>query len=197
MPSRKFEHLSCFLPGLLALGAHTLPTTAYANYKPKDTPSHTITPEEEEAQHHNWRELHMLAAKGLGESCYLMYADQPTGLGPDEVLFPEGEEFWMAEVKKWREGGKRGSPPGIGAQPVTRAKERGYTIRAGRYLLRPEVRVPEDHGLSAVLNDYMDRRWSLFSSCGRQRAMCGGANADGPSLRLSRGRPRQRMGSRP
>lgn len=26
-PSRKFEHLSCFFPGLLALGASTLPDT--------------------------------------------------------------------------------------------------------------------------------------------------------------------------
>lgn len=25
IPSRKFEHLSCFFPGLLALGAETLP----------------------------------------------------------------------------------------------------------------------------------------------------------------------------
>lgn len=27
IPSRKFEHLSCFFPGLLALGAETLPDT--------------------------------------------------------------------------------------------------------------------------------------------------------------------------
>lgn len=27
MPTRKFEHLSCFLPGLLALGTATLPST--------------------------------------------------------------------------------------------------------------------------------------------------------------------------
>lgn len=76
-PSRRFEHLSCFLPGLLALGAHTLPEHAM--------PPHV-------------RELHMWAASGLAYSCWLMYADQPTGLGPEEVTFLSAYEVEAARV---------------------------------------------------------------------------------------------------
>ncbi|TDL23978.1 seven-hairpin glycosidase [Rickenella mellea] len=77
-PSRKFEHLSCFLPGLLALGAYTLP-------------DHALPPSQ--------RERHWWAAKGLTRTCWLMYHDQPTGLGPEEVTFM-GE--WELENEKRR-----------------------------------------------------------------------------------------------
>lgn len=53
-PSHIFEHLSCFLPGLLALGAQTL-----------DLPQHD-------------KELHQWAASGLAYTCYMTYADQAT-----------------------------------------------------------------------------------------------------------------------
>lgn len=48
------EHLSCFLPGLFALGVHVLGE------------------ELSEAE----RELHLWAARGLGQTCWIMYADQ-------------------------------------------------------------------------------------------------------------------------
>ena len=53
-PSHVFEHLSCFLPGLLALGAHTL------DLSPRD------------------KELHQWAAIGLAYTCYMTYADHVT-----------------------------------------------------------------------------------------------------------------------
>jgi hypothetical protein len=56
-PSRRFEHLSCFLPGLLALGAEQLTVQAGE-----------CTAEEQE----KW----MWAAEGLAHSCWLMYVDQ-------------------------------------------------------------------------------------------------------------------------
>jgi hypothetical protein len=52
-PSGTFEHLSCFLGGLFALGAANIP-----NAPPT----------------HRW------AAEGLTHTCWIMYADQPSGL---------------------------------------------------------------------------------------------------------------------
>lgn len=65
-PTRKFEHLACFLPGLLALGANQIPIDVLSS---------------DDRQHHIW------AAHGLGVSCGTMYTDSMTGLGPDEVVF--------------------------------------------------------------------------------------------------------------
>jgi hypothetical protein len=53
-PSGTFEHLSCFFGGLLALGVATIP----------DLPP-----------------THAWAAEGLTHSCWITYADQPSGLG--------------------------------------------------------------------------------------------------------------------
>ena len=75
-PSRTFEHLSCFLPGLLALGAQQLPEAAFAPFsdyaEPGQLPSEL--------------ERHLLAAEGLAIACGTVYADMPCGLGPDEVF---------------------------------------------------------------------------------------------------------------
>jgi hypothetical protein len=51
---------------------------------------------------YNLRKLHMWAAKGLAETCYLTYADQPSGLGPEEVLFVSGGVRWMKVMEEWR-----------------------------------------------------------------------------------------------
>ncbi|KAJ7590997.1 glycoside hydrolase [Mycena floridula] len=63
-------HLSCFLPGLLALGVHTL----------------DLSPEDEER--HRW------AAHGLAYSCYIGYADQLSGLGGDVMQMKHN---WKAD----------------------------------------------------------------------------------------------------
>jgi endoplasmic reticulum Man9GlcNAc2 1,2-alpha-mannosidase len=137
-PSHKFEHLSCFLPGLLALGAHTLPDTAFDS---QGSSRVAHRPEADELRHYNWKELHMLAAQGLAESCYQMYEDQPTGLGPEEVRFRSGEP-WVKKLRRWRKGGSKGMPPGIGAkgQYKIRGGASDYNVRSGKHLLRPEVR---------------------------------------------------------
>ena len=155
-PTGLLEHLSCFLPGLLALGAHLLPLDDLhslgidypglaAGLSPQDREGYT------KLSKYNLRKLHMWAAKGLTETCYLTYADQPSGLGPDEVLFVGGSVNWMDAMEKWRKQGGRGPIPGLRKkEPVviplrdadTEHKKHiqmDYWVRAGAYLLRPEV----------------------------------------------------------
>src|ERR1700731_3429960 len=61
IPSRRMEHLACFLPGVIAMGAATLP----------------LSP----AEH----ERHMWAARGLTHTCWTLYADNASGLAPDII----------------------------------------------------------------------------------------------------------------
>lgn len=90
--SRRFEHLSCFLPGLLALGAEMLPDGA-------------LTADE--------RELHKWAAQGLGEACATMYNDNPTGLGAEEVVFKSRYDVEWGRLLQAREDENRRIREGI------------------------------------------------------------------------------------
>lgn len=129
-PSHKFEHLSCFLPGLLALGASTL------------TPADGLSDEE--------RELHMWAARGLAYACWMTYQDFETGLGPDEVVMDHVQPSadnpfgmrWLPAVTEWRmQGRPGGTPPGLSEASPTRTKrDKDYLPRRSSYHLRPEVR---------------------------------------------------------
>lgn len=122
--TRKFEHLACFFPGLLALAASTL-----------DLP---------ESEH----QLYMWAAEGLGHSCWLMYADQASGLGPELVRMDAWpgdwkEGLWIEHVEAWqRAGSPGGKPPGVRdlSPPVTAREPKDYRIDVSAYLSRPEVR---------------------------------------------------------
>jgi len=60
---KKMDHLVCFVPGTLALGAQHIPEVA---------------------------EEHMRLAKKLVSTCYQMYARQRTGLSPELVRFSSG-----------------------------------------------------------------------------------------------------------
>ncbi|EIN09625.1 seven-hairpin glycosidase [Punctularia strigosozonata HHB-11173 SS5] len=136
--SHRFEHLSCFFPGLLALGAHLLPLD--------DLPSlgiswPALSADLSPAAQENWAllgkyrlsDVHRWAAEGLAQACYLSYADQRSGLGPDEMTMhaesvpvtPEPgtnkgaggtvrrNVRWVDALEKWRVRGRRGSPPGV------------------------------------------------------------------------------------
>jgi len=139
IPSHKLEHLSCFFPGLLALGANTLPESIMTKQQ---------------------RELHMWAAEGLAHTCWVMYADQPSGLGAEIVTFdgrwskePPSpirpshgwkEQRWMEHVNRWEQGGRTsGKPPGVGDAGLPMKVEDGlpmdYVIHTSTYLLRPET----------------------------------------------------------
>ena len=143
VPTRRFEHLSCFLPGLLALGVHTLPESAFR--LPKGLPRDVTW----ELNHYNLRDLHMMAATGLAESCWLMYADEPTGLGPEEVMMRQGIT-WLEDLKRWREKGAPGRPvPGVEEKnPVLKEgiETREYVVKRRECVLRPEV-FPVSHYL--------------------------------------------------
>jgi hypothetical protein len=130
--SGKFEHLTCFLPGLLALGTYSIPSSEFPVYATADK--------------------HMAAAMGLGETCYSLYAESPLGLAADEVQFPApsrivkgqkpGPKSWAEEYAKWTENAAEGTdaPPGSKPlDPLTADRGREWTIRKPDYRLRPEV----------------------------------------------------------
>ena len=113
-PDNNLQHLSCFIAGLLALGAATIP-----NVDPR----------------------HVWAAEGLAHTCWITYADSATGLGPERVHFKPPGRKWVHVVEEWEKMGRPGGvPPGVNqAVPVEVGEEREYTSDDPRYLLRPEV----------------------------------------------------------
>ncbi|KAG6909347.1 hypothetical protein DXG01_000947 [Tephrocybe rancida] len=197
-PTHTFEHLSCFLPGLLALGAHTLPLDNLESigiHLDDIDASGTFGSariNHERLAGYNLKKLHLWAAEGLAQTCYLTYADQPTGLGPDEMIFktsatkklwdPVASQWrtsthgtlWMDAMKRWKGSGSRGAPPGLeeklpiiheGYAPNGRSspKDRDYTIKKGAYLLRPET-VESLYILWRVTGDlkWRERGWKIF-----------------------------------
>jgi endoplasmic reticulum Man9GlcNAc2 1,2-alpha-mannosidase len=137
-PSHRFEHLSCFFPGLLALGAHTLPLDDLGSLGVSwSSLSADLSEKEKEMwavlSKYKLSEVHLWAAEGIAQACYLTYADQRSGLGPDEVTMHagsmpldagattttgpapsrKGNMRWIDALEKWRVRGKRGSPPGV------------------------------------------------------------------------------------
>lgn len=119
----KFEHLACFFPGLLALAAATLDLS--------------------KSDH----ELYMWAAEGLAHSCWIMYADQESGLGPELVrmdMWPGDSRRgrWVDHVDEWQRVGRPGNkPPGVRdlAPPVKAGEHKDYILEVGTYFSRPEV----------------------------------------------------------
>lgn len=113
------------------------------------------------------KKLHLWAAEGLAQTCWLTYADQPSGLGPDEVVMrsvsskemwdavgnqwrtKDVSALWVDSMKKWKESGSRGMPPGVAEKkPVVYTEDervagtsrgRDYSVKKAGYLLRPEV----------------------------------------------------------
>ncbi|CDO68395.1 Glycoside Hydrolase Family 47 protein [Trametes cinnabarina] len=151
VPSHIFEHLSCFLPGLLALGAHTLPLS------PHD------------------KQLHEWAAQGLAYTCWITYADHATGLGPDEMLMarmptdskhPHGGR-WLEMLEEWEAAGSPGGvPPGLAEVPPVRAAEdRDYHAVKTSYLLRPET-VESFYIMWRTTGDeaWRERGWAVFQA---------------------------------
>ncbi|KIM44571.1 glycoside hydrolase family 47 protein [Hebeloma cylindrosporum] len=156
-PTHRFEHLSCSLPGLLALGVHTLGLSL---------PLHK-------------RELHLWAAQGLASTCWMTYQDQISGLGPEEVqmepwLSPTGETLgrWMAHVAEWEKNGKKGDgPPGTKQTVKYEASpsEREYVALRAWYLLKPEV-VESFYILWKSTKNplWRDRGWAIYEAIEEQ-----------------------------
>lgn len=169
-----FQHLSCYLPGLFTLAAHTLPLT------PRD------------------KQLHEWAAKGLANTCWFTYADQASGLSPDEMMMepwpgPAHAGRWIDHVEAWEKEGNGGLPPGL--YDVDTNGNRDYYPKKFGYLLRPEVcciylLLVSRHRLS-ILN----RQWKAFTFYGGQLATKSGESEGGPFLKQLRSMLGQSMGT--
>ena len=149
-PTRNFEHLACFLPGLLALGAYSLPLNLTSidpsRLNPEAQRQYRIL------ERYDLRTLHMAAAEGLATSCWLLYADMPSGLGPEIATMNAKSEPWIDAVEAWQASGGEGPLPGLKPKkpiPYDQTKAGGskarvegpwdYTIKRAEYVLRPEV----------------------------------------------------------
>ena len=136
-PSGRMEHLSCFFPGLIALGLHILPDSIYESADEKL--------------------LFQYAAEGLAHTCWVLYADQATGVGPDQVVFqPYGSDEsgsdkwesgrWVNHMSEWIAKGKpKGKLKGVHKLSLPRRGRLDlpldYEYQTPLYLMRPEVRV--------------------------------------------------------
>ncbi|KAG8721769.1 hypothetical protein FRC08_010401 [Ceratobasidium sp. 394] len=147
-PSGKLEHLSCFLPGLFALGADQL------------TESEGMTKQR--------KERYMWAATGLAQTCAGVYEDMETGIGAEEVMFETGNPKWIDILKKWERGRRVGDlPPGVVKDFIRRgsSEERDYRIRDGRWLSRPET-LESIFLLWRTTKDpvWRERGWKIFQA---------------------------------
>ncbi|KIY72384.1 glycoside hydrolase family 47 protein [Cylindrobasidium torrendii FP15055 ss-10] len=115
-PSHTFEHLTCFVGGMLKLGAERLKLPV------------------EKKQLHNW------AAEGLAETCWMMYADMPTGLSPNEILVNKDDvRPWLEVLAKSASNGSTTIPGLSRCEPQQFPQRRGYKVKDGKNLLRPEA----------------------------------------------------------
>ena len=181
-PSGRMEHLSCFFPGLIALGLHILPDSVYESTDEKL--------------------IFQYAAEGLTYTCWVLYADQATGVGPDIVTFGpySTDEYniddwesgrWINHVNEWFDRGKpKGQLKGVHNLSPPRRGELDlpldYEHHDTRYLMRPEVRlVGPSCGLDVGADaDAADRRSSQCTSCGRPLATQYGENEGGRCSRM-------------
>ncbi|KAF8628837.1 hypothetical protein AX17_005897 [Amanita inopinata Kibby_2008] len=147
-PTHRYEHLTCFLPGLFALGAQTLDLSA------------------RDKQIHEW------AAKGLAYTCYIAYVDQETGLSPDVIQMMSGGKKWVDALREWEDNkGHEGVPPGLSEPPKVSGKSdeekkmRDYHNMSRAYLLRPET-IESLFLLWKTTGDvrWRERGWEIFQA---------------------------------
>ncbi|PVG00894.1 seven-hairpin glycosidase [Serendipita vermifera] len=157
-PKGNMQHLSCFFPGLLALGNHLLPDDVY---EPGD------------------KETFQWVAEGLAHTCWVLYADQRTGLGPEEVQFhPYNEDYdyesgrWIRHYERWKlEGRPSGRPPGLhgsGPLPGSNSVRKDYNYNNPAWLLRPEA-IESMYLMWKTTGDvvWRERAWQMFKAIER------------------------------
>lgn len=74
----------------------------------------------------------------------MSYADQATGLGPDEMKMDRwadgAQGRWIKHVERWeKEGRPGGVPPGLKEVTPAKKEDREYVHQKTTYLLRPET----------------------------------------------------------
>ena len=171
------DHLQCFLPGLLALGA-----------------PHGGAALNESA---TWA-----LARGLLDTCWTLYSRQPSGLGPERVVFSTEESRAAAgrhdaeraaleqRARARRAGG--GAPPrgaddialGLGPKPASAlVEDDDFRVLDAQWPLRPEFveslyvmwRLEPD---VSRRNEYRERGWAVFEALERwAKVEAGGAYA--------------------
>ncbi|ETW78797.1 glycoside hydrolase family 47 protein [Heterobasidion irregulare TC 32-1] len=164
-PSHTFEHLSCFLPGVLALGAHTLPLARADRERHLRATCSTRTPR-----------------RGSRRTrCSSRTAARRTrGGGP-------------TRLREWEDAGRPGGvPPGVGAVKPAGEREaggagaRGYGARAGKagWLLRPEA-VESFYVMWRVTGErkWRERGWEVFEAVQREAKVRGDAGSGYASLK--------------
>ncbi|KAG8998702.1 hypothetical protein FRB95_012176 [Tulasnella sp. JGI-2019a] len=158
-PSNKLEHLSCFLPGVIALGVRYLPINPNLGYDAES------------------KKLWGWAAEGLGRTCWITYADQVSGLGPDEVMFnawpgdtSRRRGLWISHVHKWQKTAHSADavPPGVrDGTPLhgMAGAVMDYHPRNNNYQLRPET-IESLYVLFKTTGDpiWRDRAWEIFEA---------------------------------
>ncbi|KAG9016585.1 hypothetical protein FRB90_002919 [Tulasnella sp. 427] len=159
-PSGKLEHLSCFLPGAIALGAKYL--------------------EGEPGFSSEMKQMWFWAAEGLGPD-EVMFKAWPKD--PNDGL-------WTKHVERWRQQSGRGVPPGVKDGKPFRGSIEGdkdYFFRLNSYQLRPET-VESLYVLYKTTGDpvWRDRVWEIFEAIRKHCRMEGGGyrsvwNVDAPS----------------
>ncbi|EJD49376.1 seven-hairpin glycosidase [Auricularia subglabra TFB-10046 SS5] len=161
--SGKLEHLSCFLPGLFALGADQLSESEL---------------DEKRRARHRW------AAEGLAYTCWAMYAENRHGLGPEDVSFKtDGAKRWGPVLAEW-EGSAAArvpgaKPPGVGEnQPLVKAgskQETDYWRHSDEYLLRPET-IESVYLLWRTTKDdvWRERGWVMWEAVERETRVAHG-----------------------
>jgi hypothetical protein len=151
-PSGDMDHLSCYLPGVLALGARLLDP----DYPWLDQSSSRIRPRSPiPSDADNLRaklDLHMRAAVGLAHTCWVMSDEMPTGIGPEIMRFhpgpiPAGNRTqngyeslrWGPRVTEWERNGRVGPLVGTEGWDMSPLDEPEWKARDTKYILRPEV----------------------------------------------------------
>eukprot|EP01094_Clydonella_sp_ATCC50884_P026997 TRINITY_DN7579_c0_g1_i1.p1 TRINITY_DN7579_c0_g1~~TRINITY_DN7579_c0_g1_i1.p1 ORF type:complete len:679 (+),score=220.97 TRINITY_DN7579_c0_g1_i1:216-2252(+) len=110
-PTNAMDHLTCFVPGMLFLGADS---------HDEDT---------------------MDLAAELLRTCVQLYRDQPTGLGPERVLFMNRGE------------------------PSAKKSKLPYIVQSGKYLLRPEVAESIFYAWRKTKDPaYREMGWDIFQA---------------------------------
>lgn len=129
----------------------------------------------------------MRAAIGLGYTCWKMYDDTESGMGPESILFqPNLDENgrrlgfdglrWREKVQEWERRGRKGALVGTEGWPEGGLDESDYMIRDTRHLLRPEVSSMHIRKLTD-LTGYRRSKLCIFS--GGQQVTLSGGKEDG------------------
>ncbi|KAF7291974.1 alpha-1,2-Mannosidase [Mycena indigotica] len=147
-PRNHFEHLTCFLPAVFALGARA--------------PALGLSPQD--------KERHLWAAEGLANTCWTMYNDMQSGLSPDHIVLEQWSGYersrWVNLLAEWQKKGKDGLPPGVAkVEREPDASRRGYATLKDAYLLRPET-VETFYLMWRTTGDvkWRERGWEVFQS---------------------------------